>query len=75
MKAGGQPIIMVFSEQLGRRSYDEVPASYDSQPQTLLMALVNTFDVQLSVDVGESENIMAGCRPRESPHARQRTSP
>ncbi len=60
MKAGGQPIIMVFSEQLGRRSYDEVPASYDSQPQTLLMALVNTFDVQLSVDVGESENIMAG---------------
>ena len=60
MKAGGQPLITVFSEQLGRRSYDEVPASYDSQAQTLGMALVNTFDVQLSVDVGESENIMAG---------------
>lgn len=60
MKAGGQPLITVFSEQLGRRAYDEVPASYDSQPQTLGMALVNTFDVQLSVDVGESENIMAG---------------
>jgi len=60
MKAGGQPLITVFSEQLGRRSYDEVPPSYDSQPQTLAMALVNTFDVQLSVDVGESENIMAG---------------
>jgi hypothetical protein len=59
MKAGGQPLITVFSEHLGRRSYDEVPASYDNQPQTLGMALVNTFDVQLSVDVGESENIMA----------------
>ena len=60
MKAGGQPLITVFSDQLGRRAYDEVPASYDSQAQTLGIALVNTFDVQLSVDVGESENIMAG---------------
>jgi aminopeptidase len=60
MKAGGQPLITVFSDQLGRRAYDEVPASYDSQPQTLGLALVNAFDVQLSVDVGVSENIMAG---------------
>jgi leucyl aminopeptidase (aminopeptidase T) len=60
MKAGGQPLITVFSEQLGRRAYDEVPVSYDSEPQTLGIALVNMFDVQLSVDVGESENIMAG---------------
>jgi aminopeptidase len=60
MKAGGQPLITIFSEQLTRRSYDEVPASYDSQPQTLGMALVDAFDVQLSVDVGESETIMAG---------------
>jgi leucyl aminopeptidase (aminopeptidase T) len=60
MKAGGQPLITVFSEQLGRRAYDEVPVSYDSQPQTLGIALVNAFDVQLSVEVGESENIMAG---------------
>jgi leucyl aminopeptidase (aminopeptidase T) len=60
MKAGGQPLITVFSEQLGRRAYDEVPVSYDSEPQTLGIALANAFDVQLSVDVGESENIMAG---------------
>jgi leucyl aminopeptidase (aminopeptidase T) len=60
MKVGGQPLVTVFSEQLGRRAYDDVPALYDSQPQTLGMALVNTFDVQLTVDVGESENIMAG---------------
>ena len=60
MKLGGQPLIAIGSQRLGRRSYDEVPASYDSQPQTLGIALVNAFDVQLSVDVGESENIMAG---------------
>lgn len=60
MKAGGQPLITVFGEQLGRRAYDEVPTSYDSQPQTLGLALVSTFDVQLSVDVGASESIMAG---------------
>ncbi len=60
MKAGGQPIINVTSEQLTRRSYDEVPTSYDSQPQTLSLAMMNTFDVMLSVDVGENEGVMAG---------------
>jgi hypothetical protein len=60
MKAGGQPVITISSVQLERRSYDEVPASYDSQPQTAALAIANTFDVQLSVDVGESENVLAG---------------
>ena len=60
MKTGGQPLISMGSEQLGRRSYDEVPASYDNLPQTLNLALVNTFEVQLSVDIGETEDIMAG---------------
>src|SRR5437867_2329342 len=63
MKAGGQPLITMGSEQLGRRSYDEVPESYDALPQTLGVALVNTFEVQLSVDVGETEDIMAGVPP------------
>jgi leucyl aminopeptidase (aminopeptidase T) len=60
MKAGGQPLITIFSQELNRRSFDEVPASYDSQAQTLQMALVNAFDVQFSVDAGETENVMAG---------------
>jgi aminopeptidase len=60
MKTGGQPLISIYSEQLGRRSFDEVPPSYDTLPQTLGLALANTFDVQLSVDVGETEDIMAG---------------
>jgi leucyl aminopeptidase (aminopeptidase T) len=63
MKAGGQPIITVGSEELVRRSYDEVPTSYDSQAPTLDLALMNTFDVMLSVEVGENEGILAGVPP------------
>jgi leucyl aminopeptidase (aminopeptidase T) len=60
MKAGGQPLISIASDKLMRRSYDEVPASYDTLPQTLDLALVNTFDVQISLDVTETEGVLAG---------------
>ena len=60
MKAGGQPLIAITSDQLTRRSYDEVPASYDSQPPTLGLAMVNAFEVELSVEAGESESVLAG---------------
>jgi leucyl aminopeptidase (aminopeptidase T) len=60
MKAGGQPMISLESEKLARRSFDEVPASYDTLPPTLGLALVNTFDVQILVDVGEADGILAG---------------
>ena len=66
MKVGGQPLISLESEKLLRRSYDEVPATYDSLPPTLGLALVNTFDVQISLDVGEAEGVLAGV-----PQARQ----
>ena len=35
MKAGGQPMISLASDKLTRRSFDEVPASYDTLPPTL----------------------------------------
>lgn len=60
MRAGGQPMITLKNEKLDRRSYDEVPASYDSHPDTLGMATAGTFDVYFPVDYGESENLMAG---------------
>ena len=56
-----------------RRSYDEVPASYDSQPPTLDLAMVNTFDVDLSVDVGENESVMDGV-PAERIAARSKAN-
>ncbi len=60
MKLGGQPLITLYSQQLGRRSYDEVPASFDKDPPTFDIALANATDVQLSVEVTETEGVMAG---------------
>ena len=59
MKAGGQPMISLASENLTRRSYDEVPPSYDTLAPTLDLAIVNTFDVQIFLDVGEADDILA----------------
>jgi len=63
MKAGAQPLVGLASERLDRRSYMEVPASYDSQPPTLFLAMVNTFNAMLTVEAGETENNMAGVPP------------
>ncbi len=60
MKAGGQPLISITSEKLGRRSFDEVPASYDTQQQTLGLAIAGLFDAQIDVEPTETENAMSG---------------
>lgn len=60
MKAGGQPLMVLQSERLQRRSYDEVPESYDTLSRTLNVAMINTFDAQIFVDVGETEGLLAG---------------
>jgi leucyl aminopeptidase (aminopeptidase T) len=60
MKAGGQPLISVTSDRLARQSYDAVPASYDTRPQTLALGLVNLFDADLEIESGELENVLAG---------------
>ena len=60
MKAGGDPAITLQSDRLLRRSYDEVPASYDSIAPAATLALINGFDVNISVDVGEAEGLLAG---------------
>ena len=38
----------------------KLPASYDTLPPTLNLALVNTFDVQIVLDVGEADDVLAG---------------
>jgi leucyl aminopeptidase (aminopeptidase T) len=60
MKAGGQPLMVLQSERVQRRSYDEVPESYDTLTRTLNMALVNALNVTISIDVEETEGLMAG---------------
>lgn len=63
MKLGGQPLIALGSQHLDRRSYDEVPASFDTLTPTLGIALANSFEVQLGVDYGESDSAFAGVSP------------
>lgn len=60
MKAGGQPMMSLQSERVIRRSFDEVPESYDTLTRTLNMSLINAFNVQIALDVGEDEALMAG---------------
>jgi aminopeptidase len=59
MKAGGQPLITMGGDELTRRSYEEVPASYDSMPQTFGLGMVNLIDAQIVVEVPDSDNVLA----------------
>jgi leucyl aminopeptidase (aminopeptidase T) len=60
MKAGGHPLISLSSDKLTRRSYDEVPAAFDNLPPAMTLAILETIDVALTVDAGESETVLAG---------------
>ena len=60
MKVGAHPLITLGSERLFRRSFDEVPARFDNVTSPVGMLLVNNFDVQINLDVGENEGILAG---------------
>jgi aminopeptidase len=60
MKVGAHPLITLSSERLFRRSYDEVPARFDNVTSPVGMLLVNNFDVQINLDVGENESVLAG---------------
>ena len=69
-KAGAQPMLVISSERLIRRSYDEVPAKYDAQEPKLDLAVAKLFDAQIAIDVGETEGLLAGVpasRPSVSP--------
>ena len=66
MKVGGHPLLSLSSDKLTRRSYDEVPAVFDSRPSAMTLAITNTLDVVLSVDAGESETVLAACLPSAS---------
>lgn len=59
-KAGAHPLITISSDRLVRRSYDEVPPTFDNVTSPVDMMLVNNFDVQIAVDVNETEGLLAG---------------
>ena len=60
MKVGAYPLITIGSDRLTRRSYDDVPATYDNVTSPLGKLFVDNFDVQIALDVGEAEDLLAG---------------
>jgi leucyl aminopeptidase (aminopeptidase T) len=60
MKVGAHPLITISSDRLVRRSYLEVPATFDRVTNAVDMMIVENFDVQIAVDVGEGETVLAG---------------
>lgn len=60
MKVGAHPLITLSSERLFRRSFDEVPSRFDNVTSPVGIFLVDNFDVQINLDVGENEALLAG---------------
>ena len=59
-KLGAHPLITISSDRLVRRSYEEVPTAFDNVTSPVAMLLVNNFDVQIAIDVNETEGLLAG---------------
>jgi aminopeptidase len=60
MKAGAHPLITLSSDRLMQRSFFEVPARFDDVTSPVGRLLVDEFDVQINLDVGENEAVLAG---------------
>lgn len=60
MKVGAHPLVTLSSDRVLRRSFDEVPARFDGLTSPVGKLLVDEFDVQINLDVGESEGVLAG---------------
>jgi aminopeptidase len=61
-KLGGHPLVSATSLGLDRRSYDEVPAKYDSRTPRFALKLAEIADVFISTESGEGRR-MKGVPP------------
>ena len=62
-KVGGEPLLSLNSEKMGKRSYTDVPEKYDSQEPKLGMALAKVANVSITVDSTETEALFADIPP------------
>src|SRR5687768_17273162 len=56
-KAGASPLVSVATEALNRRSYDEVPAKYDTREPEMMMKLAGIADVIINTEAGEGRTL------------------
>jgi aminopeptidase len=62
-KAGAHPYISLFSDRLGRKFFEKVPARYDSQPPAFDLKLADTITAQIVVDFIEDPAFIANVSP------------
>jgi aminopeptidase len=70
-RAGGDPLVIVNSERIVRRYYDEVDAKYDTMPGQWSKAMSELADVVILVDLNETPDLLAHV-PAERRAARTR---
>ena len=56
-RRGGSPLVTVGSERLRRRSYDEVPATFDTIPPEANLRLAGVVDVIIGTESGEQRTL------------------
>jgi aminopeptidase len=56
-RRGGSPLVTVATERLRRRSYDEVPATFDSIPPEANLRLAGVVDVIIGTESGEQRTL------------------
>jgi aminopeptidase len=63
-KAGAFPFIGHYSDRLSKRLFFDVPAEYDSQPDTLGSKLAEIVNVLIVVNNTMTEDLLAGADPK-----------
>ena len=69
-RRGAHPIVLVGTEKLGRRMYDEVPARYDAQEPRELLGLLQVVDVVIGTEAGEGRTYKGVPVERQAARAR-----
>ena len=62
-KVGAFPLVSLNSDRMWRRSFDDVPAKYDSQTREFDLKLASLITAQIDVDFTETEALLAHVPP------------
>jgi leucyl aminopeptidase (aminopeptidase T) len=62
-KVGAFPLVTLNSDRMWRRSFDDVPAKYDSRSMEFQLKLAGLITAQIHVDFTEKESLLANVPP------------
>jgi aminopeptidase len=58
-RLGAHPLVVVWSNRLTRRTYDDVPEQFDSQQDAWAWAMADMTDVMITIAPGSAEDLLA----------------